>query len=209
VNEISLGASSPDVNNEKSYIGRVGIGNDMVSLATTVAYGAEGPGSSFGIRTNEQKTGIVDVLANFNSDVFSAYVNADYLWVEGQAPSAWGVSVAGKVPITDLLFAALRLEYVRDVAAGGSSILGATDFLGIGTPFNHSEVYGATGTLGYEIAENLTLKGEVRWDHVAEETYGGNCSLGGGCASPREFFSRTSGGSNSQVVGLGQVVYAF
>jgi hypothetical protein len=212
VNEISLGASSPDVNSEKSYLGKVAIGNDMVSLATTVGYGAEGPASPFTTHNNSTRQGIVNVLGNFNSDAFSAYVNADYVWVEGQAPSAWGVSVAGKVPITDLLFAALRLEYVRDKSTGGSA-LGTfdtpSDFFGIGTPFNHSEVYGATGTIGYEIAENLTLKGEVRWDRVVEETYGGLCSLGGGCVVPREFLTNTSRGSNDQVVGLGQIVYAF
>jgi hypothetical protein len=202
VNQISLGTSSPDVNSEKSYIGKIGFSpSDMFSIATTVAYGAEGPGSTFGINTNEQRTGIVDLLANFNSDVFSAYVNGDYLWVEGQRPAAWGVSVGGLVPITEVFSAALRLEYVRDKSTGGLTDPNAIDFLPILTPFRHAEIYGATGTLAYEIAENLTVKTEVRWDHVEEDNFSG--------VVPNEFLTNTTSGSKDQVVGLAQVVYAF
>jgi hypothetical protein len=203
VNQISLGTSSPDVNSEKSYIGRIAFApGDMFSLATTVAYGAEGPGSAFGINTNEQRTGIVDVLANFNSDMFSAYVNADYLWVEGAEPAAWGIAVGSLVPIVpDRLSAALRLEYVRDKSHGGVTDVDAIDFLPIGTPFRHAEIYGATGTIAYTLAENLTLKGEVRYDHVQESTFAGTV--------PKEFLTNTSSGSKDQTVGLAQVVYAF
>jgi hypothetical protein len=201
-NEINFGVSSPDINSEKSYLGKIGIGNDMFSFATTVGWGAEGPPvtNTFGGTDNGQKAGIVDMLANFNSDHFSAYVNADYVWLDGRKPAAWGVSVAGKVPITDLLSAALRLEYVGDKSSNGGFLAAPIDFLPIGTVFNHAEIYGATGTLAYEIVENPTLKGEVRWDHVAEETYG---------VVPREFFTNTTRGSNDQIVGLGQVIYAF
>jgi putative OmpL-like beta-barrel porin-2 len=203
VNEINLGVSSPDINSEKSYLAKVGIGNDMVSFATTVGYGAEGPPvtGTFGGNNNELRAGIVDALLNFNSDAFSAYVNADYLWLEGRKPAAWGVSVAGKVPITEVLSAALRLEYVRDKSTNGGFLASPIDFLPIGTVFNHSEIYGATGTLAYEIAENLTLKGEVRWDRVVEENFSGTF--------PDEFLTNTGGGAKDQVVGLGQVVYAF
>ncbi len=201
VNQISLGTSSPDVNSEKSYLAKVGFGTDMFSFATTAAYGAEGPASSFSTDTNGQRLGLLNMLANFNSDAFSAYVNADYLWVEGGAPAAWGVSVAGHVPITEVLSAALRLEYVRDKSTGGIIDAPATDFLPIGTIFRHAEIYGATGTIAYELAENLTLKGEVRWDRVVEDNFSG--------ALPNEFLTNTAGGSKDQTVGLAQVVYAF
>ena len=203
VNEISLGASSPDVNSEKSYIGKIGFApGDMFSIAAAVAYGAEGSGSSFGTPSNGQRTGLANVLANFTSDVFSAYVNADYLWVENQRPAAWGISVAGMVPIVpDKLSAAVRLEYVRDQDSGGVIDPTATDVFGIMTPFRHSEIYGATGTLAYTLAENLTLKGEVRWDRANEDTLHG--------VVPKEFVTNTSSGSKDQTVGLAQVVYAF
>ena len=63
--------------------------------------------------------------------------------------------------LTDEFSAALRLEYVRDKEAA-TGIFSGTSFLPIGLPNRHSEIYGATGTLAYELAENLTLKTEVR-----------------------------------------------
>ena len=194
VNQINLLTSSPDVNSEKSYLGRIAIApSDMFSVATTVAYGAESP--AFTISGDHDRTGLLDVLANFTSDAFSAYVNADYGWVEGTSLAAWGVSVAGLVPLTDVLSASLRLEYLRDQ----HNTSGTASFFPILDTNDHSEIYGATGTLAYEIAENLTLKGEVRWDHVEEEAADGT----------KEFITKTSSGSHNQTVGLAQVVYAF
>ena len=197
VNQINLTTSSPDVNSEKSYLGRIAFApSDMFSVATTVAYGSESPAVTVG--GGHDKSGLLNVLANFTSDAFSAYVNADYAWVEDHRAAAWGFSVAGKVPITDVLSAALRLEYVQDK----SDYFGLLDSNAI-APFTgarHSDIYGATGTLAYELAENLTLKAEVRWDKVNEEAGGAH-----------EFFthSSSSNGTEDQVVGLGQVVYAF
>src|SRR5262249_28448892 len=145
-----------------SYLGKILIGNDKMSFATTVGYGADGtplPTAAAGV--NEQKVGILDLIANFNADRFSAYLNADYDWVQDTSLAKWGVSAAGKVKITDPLSAALRLEYVQD----------QTDALGL-LGAGHSEIYGATGTLAYEIAQNLTLKGEARWDKVKENAGG-------------------------------------
>jgi len=199
VNQINLLTSSPDVNSDKSYLGRVAIApSDMFSVATTVAYGAESP--AFTVGGGHDKSGLVDMLANFNSDAFSAYVNADYAWVEGRALAAWGLSIAGQVPLTDVLSAALRLEYLRDQTSG-AGFATRTSFFPILDSAHHSEIYGMTGTLAYEIAENLTIKGEIRWDKVVENTFDG----------AHEFASRhvSDNGVEDQVVGLGQVVYAF
>jgi hypothetical protein len=203
-NQNNVLTSSPDVNSEKSYIGKIAFApNDMFSVATSVLYGAEGTDTTiagFGGVTcgtlrsngtcstlNGTRTGLVDLLANFNSDAFSAWFDADYSWLEGTGSSSWAFAVAGKVPITDVFSAALRLEYLRDT----------NDWLGLlGT--HHSEIYGATGTLAYEIAENLTLKGEVRYDRVVEDAPGLD-----------EFVTTTSSGSKNQAVGIAQVVYAF
>jgi hypothetical protein len=192
VNQINLLTSSADVNSEKSYLGRIAIApGDMFSVATTVAYGNESP--AFTVTGDHEKSGLLDVLANFNSDAFSAYVNANYAWVEGHSPQAWGVAVAGMVPITDMLSAALRLEYVRD-KNGFLPILGTRG----------AEIYGATGTLAYEIAENLTIKTEVRWDKVNENADGVHEFF-----SDDEYSPPDSNGTEDQVVGLAQVVYAF
>jgi hypothetical protein len=195
VNEGNLTVSSPDINKEKTYLGKIGIGNDMFNFSTNVVYGAEGVGA-FTSTLNGTRTGLVDALATLNTDVFSMWANADYAWVEGSRASAWGFAVAGMVPLTDVFSAALRLEYLRDQEAAN----GGGDPFALVSPFRHSEVYGATGTLAYELAENLTLKTEVRWDRVVEDNQG---------AFPDEFVTKTASGDENQVVGLAQVIYAF
>ncbi len=203
VNQNNVLTGSPDINSEKSYLGKIGFGTDAFSAAANVLYGAEGPATIAGFsasgNTNDRRTGLLDLLANYNGDGFSAWVNADYSWLEGTRAAAWGIAVAGNVPLTDVFSATLRLEYLRDKGSRGGLFSSDADFLPIVSPLSHAEIYGATGTLAYELADNLTLKGEVRWDRVKEEDFGG----------PEEFFTNTSNGDNDQVVGLAQVVYAF
>jgi len=196
VNQNNALTSSPDINSEKSYLGKIAFApSDMFSIAANVLYGAEGPATIVGLtpvtgHANGRRTGLVDLLATFTSDAFSAWVDADYSWMEGKtSAAAWAVALAGKVPITDVFSAAVRLEYLRD----------QDNFFTLLGP-RHSEIYGATGTLAYELAENLTLKGEVRWDKVVESAGGFH-----------EFFNNSDSGhgTEDQVVGLAQVVYAF
>lgn len=195
VNQGSLVESSSDHNKEKSYLGTIGFSADAFSAAVNVLYGAEG-GNGFHQSAvpggNSKREGLVDFLASFESDGFEAWVNADYVWTEGASPQGWGVAVAGRVPLTDLLSAALRLEYARD--DGNIPLLGLAN-----NATRHSEIYGATGTLAYLLAENLTLKGEVRYDRVKNDDLGG----------PEQFLTNTGNGDNDQVVGMGQLIYAF
>jgi len=208
VNEGALGNSSPDINKEKSYLGQIGFSTDRVGAGVTVLYGAEG--GAFGaapfLGDNEQKVGTVDFLGTFSSDAFEAWVNADYVWVEGAEASGWGVAIAGRVPITDAFSAALRAEYARDKGnffgfPGAAAALPPPPALATAFSDNNSEVYGITGTLAYEIAENLTVRGEIRWDRVRE-----NMPFG---FEVSEFITDSPSGSEDQVVGLAQVVYAF
>lgn len=203
VNQNNILTSSPDINSEKSYLGKIGFTAGDFSTAANVLYGAEGPATIAGFsasgNANDRRTGLVDLLANYNGDAFSAWVNGDYTWLEGTRAAAWGIAVAGMVPVTEELSTTLRLEYLRDKGSRGGLFSSPADFIPIGTPLNHAEIYGVTGTLAYELAENLTLKTEVRYDRVKEEDFGGS----------EEFFTNTSKGDNDQVVGLAQVVYAF
>ena len=194
VNEGSLSVSSPDINKEKSYLGGIGFAPlEGLGLNVNVLYGAEGTGAG---TLNGQRTGLVDGIVSWSSDVFSAWVNADYLWVEGSQASAWGVALAGLVPITEELSIASRLEYVADRSSGTGT--GSNAGFGLLGTVGRADIYGVTGTVAYELAEHLTLKGEVRWDKVFENTSGVN-----------EFVDRTGTGNTSQIVGLGQLVYAF
>ncbi|TMA36539.1 MAG: hypothetical protein E6J87_00305 [Deltaproteobacteria bacterium] len=209
VNQNSILHSSPDINSEKSYLGKIGFTpNDMFSVAANVLYGAEGSESTIGgfgglscgvlhsngtcSTVNGRRTGLVDLLATFTSDSFSAWLDGDYSWLEGTGAAAWGIALAGKVPLTDVFSAALRLEYLED-QENWFGLLGS----------RHSQIYGATGTLAYELAENLTLKGEVRYDYVNEAL--------AGAGGVHEFATNSGSGNGAedQVVGVAQVVYAF
>jgi hypothetical protein len=195
VNQGTLQRSSPDRNKEKSYLGSIGFSADSFSAAVNVLYGAEG-GNGFHQSAvaggNSKREGLVDFLATFEGNGFEAWVNADYLWTEEASAQAWGVAVAGRVPLTDVLSAAVRLEYARDDGRMPAFFLAWN-------PTRHTDIYGATGTLAYELAENLTLRGEVRYDRVRNDDLG----------LPEEFTTNTTKGDNDQVVGLGQIVYAF
>jgi len=205
-NSNSVLVSSPDVNSEKSYLGQIAFTpNDAFSVAGSILYGAEGPATIAGFphtgTANGRRTGLFDLLANYTGDHFSAWADADYTWLEQTQAAAWALAVAGKVPITQALWTALRLEYLRN--RSGFIPIGTTTLIppfppGHTNPFQNSEIYRVTGTLGYLIAENLTLKGEVRWDQVVEEGL-----------PTRAFLTTTPHGSNDQVVGIAQVIYAF
>ena len=210
VNQNNVLNGSPDVNNEKSYLAKVAFApkDGPFSVAANVLYGEEGSaatgsavtiaGAPIGIQSNRD-TGLFDLLANFNSDAFSAWANFDYGWVEGSGANAWGAAIAGMVPFGDLS-ATLRLEYLRDHNTGpGAHTAGVQQSFFPILGGHHSDIYGATGTLAYKLAENLTAKTEIRWDHVNETGNG---------PGAHEFF--TSGANREmQVVGLAQLVYAF
>ena len=197
VNEIGLGASSPDLNKEKSYLGHIGYSGEMGGVGVTLAYGADGQSvTARNPGDNGSDFGLLDVVATLETDGFEAWLNADYLWAEGTRASAWGIALAGRVPLTEELSSAIRLEYAEDKTSGSSGTFPAGLF-GLADPTTHSQVWGVTGTLAYALAQNLELKGEVRWDRVESD-------------APHEFPGNSTGsGSRDQVVALAQVVYGF
>ncbi|MEM7410066.1 MAG: outer membrane beta-barrel protein [Myxococcota bacterium] len=215
VNEGTLAVSSPDVNKEKGYLGQIAFAaSDELSTAVTILYTRDGPGLAGnaglapnvpGLGQNDRANGTLDFLLTYDSDAFSAYVNSDLFWIEGSGLAGWGIAVSGKVPITDAFSAAARLEYARD----WDNVLGFGPAIpGIGgapvfAPGRNSHIYSAVGTLAYEVAENLTVRGEVRWDRVKEDT------SFPGVLEVDAFFSNTAGGREDQIVGLAQVIYAF
>ena len=198
INELGLGASSFDVNKEKSFIGRLGYGMDNASVGVTVAYGNDGQApDAASLGDNDQGVGIVDFLATYEGDGFETWLNADYVWSEDHRASAWGIAVAGRVPLTDELSSAIRIEYADDKSSRTAGGCCPGGLFGVGNPATSSEVFGITGTLAYELAQNLTLRGEIRWDRVFS-------------SRPYEFAGNTaSPGRRDQVVGLAQISYGF
>jgi hypothetical protein len=144
--------------NGKAYLLHGGYAdpNGFWSLALNTIYGAVS--SSIGPPGDEEaRRGIVNVLLKLNpSEQLAMYVNYDYSWNDGDyghglgGAAGHGVSVAGRYAITEKMGAALRVEYVR--ADGGFLLPDATNLWGI------------TGTVDYALTEQLTVRGELRWD---------------------------------------------
>ena len=86
VNEIGLGASSPDPNKEKGYLGHAGWSGESAGVGLTVAYAREGANFyAVSPDDNSEPQGLADVVATLDLDGFEAWLNADYLWNEGHA----------------------------------------------------------------------------------------------------------------------------
>ena len=194
VNQINLLTSSADVNSEKSYLGRIAASRRATCSASrrrwrtaTRACGVHRHRRPREVRPRRRARELQQrrVLGLRQRELRLG---------RRARPARWGVSVAGMVPITDALSAGLRLEYVRDKNGSSRSCRHAT-----------ARSTAQPARLAYEIAENLTIKTEVRWDKVNENADG-----------VHEFFSDeeysppdANNGTEDQVVGLAQVVYAF
>ncbi|MBW2361953.1 MAG: outer membrane beta-barrel protein, partial [Deltaproteobacteria bacterium] len=139
--------------------------------------------------------GVFDLILNWNpSENFSSYINYTYVWTDeatgpyegGSDPSGWGISAAGRYAFTDRLGLALRAEWVEDTHALWA--LGENQFFPPGFPIGdidnntENEIWGITGTVDYELTDNLVVKSEIRYDHVS-------CikSSGGGCGGSAGF----------------------
>ena len=148
--------SQSTVSNGKAYLGRVGYTGENWSLGLNTIYGAVS--SSLGPPGDENaRRGIVNLLFKMDpTESFSWYVNYDYTWNDGEnalsggGADAQGISVAGRYAINDRMGAALRVEYLT-----------ARD--GFLLPEN-VQMWGLTGTIDYALTEQLTVKGELRWD---------------------------------------------
>jgi len=131
--------------------------NGLWSLSLNTIYGAVS--SSLGPPGDEEaRRGVVNLLFKLNpSEQLALYVNYDYSWNDGDydglgisGGDGHGVSVAGRYAITERLGAALRVEYVT--TEDGFLLANDTDLWGI------------TGTVDYALTEQLTVRGEIRWD---------------------------------------------
>jgi len=162
-------------NDGKAFVGQLAMTAGPLFGALNAFYGPEAadppnPGQP-GTRDDLM---ILDAVATFAaSDTISLWLNADYGMQDNQAvvgqisdkdADYWGVSAGGKIKLSDKLGFALRGEYLNDDDALRSSF---TTF----PPTNNGDVkaYSLTGTLSYMLAQNLMMRGEVRWDHTDDE----------------------------------------
>ena len=180
---------SPDNNNDKHLMAKVGYGTEMFSGQIAFLYGQQF--TSWG---DNEPVGTVDVLLTADpTEAFSSWFNFTYKYSDTGAPDAWGVTLAGRYAFTEKLGYALRGEFVQ--SNGGSTDFGGGDDLRTVFPGSiaignsrDTDIYGVTGTLDYLVTDNLTLKWELRYDYIDSNPSArcfdyGNTVGGEGCSN--------------------------
>ena len=147
--------TQPVVNDNLAYMGKIGWGDDKISLQLAGIYGQVTGGDLTG--DSNHKQGIIDVVATYDpTERIHLWLNADYTWTDSRrvsgTPSGYGVAVGGRYAFTDRLGGALRAEWVTDTR----------EFYGFE---NDTDLYSITSTVDYAITEQLMLRGEVRYDN--------------------------------------------
>jgi hypothetical protein len=148
-----FGTNQPDANGGKGFLWQVGWGNDMVTLLFNgiIEENTAGPG-------HEQV--VLDFVAEMTpADNVLLWTNLDYIMTNRDGSSngrgdasGVGISVGGRVGVTDDMGIGARGEYAA--FDQGSSQNGALD----------DDIWTITGTLDYALTENLSWKGEVKYE---------------------------------------------
>lgn len=168
-----------ETNRAKTFLGGVNYKEGNMAVRSTLIYGAENVSRQTAAGGNSKKQGLADLVITLDpSDELSLWLNADYLWVQGSATHAWGVAAAGRMAVSDRMGVSLRAEYLADHSNGLGFGTGGDNNIDIGAiPKCASpgffecdgEIYSITGTVDYALADNLILKGEVRFDQARQK----------------------------------------
>lgn len=169
--------NDPDINHDKTYTGRVRMTGENWSIAVAGITGPEAGGSESDKRT------VVDVI--FTWDPFTdlnLWMNFDREWrnPDGADPDGWGISLGGHYTITERIGATLRVDFAQVENPAGSpfsptfSLFGAPAGRVIVTPPGipnivrsagfDEETLSITGTLHYQLTDQIKVRGEIRWD---------------------------------------------
>jgi hypothetical protein len=149
-----------DPNNNKAVLWSIGQKfSDTLSGSFNGTYGDSDSGQATDTQDGDNEL-ILDWILNWTPhDKFYAYVNADYIDSENSLGGAsdtegYGIAVAGRYALTEKLGFSTRFEWVDlDV---NRAAYGAREL----------QIWGLTGTLDYALAENLKLRGELRYDRL-------------------------------------------
>ena len=117
--------------------------------------------------TSSDPNYVLDVVATLQvTDALGLWLNADLGEAEDLDPTGgdaqyWGVSVGGKMQLSDATYFALRYDYLED-DEGVRGIGGA----GL-------EASSITGTIGHQLTDRLLVRAEVRYDEADDDPAGG------------------------------------
>jgi hypothetical protein len=141
----------PDPNESKGFLWQLGWGNDTATVLFNGLYEDDiaGPGDD---------RFVLDLVGELTpTDNLLFWLNVDYLQTAagssqgGDDPNGVGVSVGGRVGITDDLGIGARGEFADFDDDGNSS-------------FFDGQLWSATGTVDYALTDNLTWKVEAKYE---------------------------------------------
>ena len=192
---------SIDESQAKVFTGQLKYTGDSMTAALSYIVGQAGQSKNATIHpndpncrtssTSECNTAIVDlVLTADPSDSVSMWLNLDWASTNGNDAANRndvGIAVATRVAITDSTGIAGRVEFVAAAIDGDSATGKDTD----------EHMGSLTGTVDHALTEDLTLRGEARWDHVFK----------GGDLLPQG--SGGGSGQEDQLVGIVELLYSF
>jgi hypothetical protein len=198
-----------DSNNKKSATWHLGWTGEKTGISFNGIWGGSTITSATGAADEEADELILDLILRYDpTEKFSTYVNFDWLTQDGDSDivgsnlseesEAWGVSWAGKYQLTERLSQALRLDYIDD----DGCVIAPCD------PGGDVHIWTVTATTGFELTNNLMLRGEVRYDDASVE----GVALG---PNQNDFFASDSSGSagsfneGHQILVGANVVYSF
>jgi Putative beta-barrel porin-2, OmpL-like. bbp2 len=164
----SGGNLNVDFDSDKAVLWGIGVDvSDTLAVKVDGLYGGDArPGTPFHAGRTADALGIVDLVVRWDpSDRLGAWLDVDYVWSHDDglrpSPEALGVAAAARYGISESTGFAIRGEYIW-------SHDNFIDPLGVvlmqGPQTQH--LWSLTGTLDHELAEHLTLRGEVRYDHI-------------------------------------------
>jgi len=176
-------------NADKAYYGQISYSGDSFGLNVGGIIGEDG-GACAGVGTGDCQSSVVDVvLTSDPTEDLSLWANFDWKHTGGSDNplhgDTFGISVAGRLGVTETMGVSSRLEYIAtEDSANGS----------VGTTRDGEQV-SLTTTLDKTLAEGLVGKVELRWDTRLDD----NNNLA------RDF----ADGNNDQLVALMQMYYEF
>lgn len=134
---------------------------------------------------------------------------------------ASAIAVYASFKLTDKASIHLRGEYAKGAALGALADIyngtGAADFSGTGTTFGSPlrKVIAVTGTLQYDLWQNVISRLEVRWDHQADgaaDAFGGKsfgAAAGGGEFATPFGGATVQGGKRNDVMVAANLIFKF
>jgi hypothetical protein len=196
-----FGNNDPDINDAKSFLGKIGWTGEKASVALSNIYGGEIQGRDGG------ETGVLDLVAKFNAtDRLGFWFNGDYAYNDNFGKNGWGVAAAGRFGITERTGIALRGEYVEldqtpfgfyGFTSSGAD-LNADGFVDDVLVQSETNTWGITATVDHLLTDHLMIRAEARYDDINKDD-----------ADNEEFFKDSDDLDGDQIVVGAEVIYNF